>query len=172
MTREKRQTRFEISQPTSPEGQEPIKPAQPRSVSDVWDAYSAHPSGPIEVAQPVRIPDPEAPIVTLYVRKGDNARERIISLNPIPDGVDPIELLRFGFALDGNSATLSVDPHTFAYGTDVEEGNIERIQRWKPGGMLPGDWAITWSLTKAVGCVERLLVNWLTQKLRCQVKFG
>jgi hypothetical protein len=145
---------------------EPLRVKQPDRIPDPYG------SEPITVKQPDRMPDPHAPIVTLYVRKGDHARERIISVNPIPDGIDQIELLRLGFALDGNSATIPVDPYTFAYDADVEEGKVEGIQRWTPGGLLPGDWATTWSLTKAVNCIEHLLVNWVTRRLGYQVKFG
>jgi hypothetical protein len=149
-----------------------------RPPKQIADAYSTHPAelldetGNVRVKLPEPALAPDAPTITLYVRKGDHARERIISINPIPDGIDPMELLRIGFALDGNSATLSVDPYTFAYDTDVEAGNIERIRRWTPGGVMPGDWAAAWSLTKAVSCIERLLVNWLTKRLGYQVKFG
>jgi hypothetical protein len=64
-----------------------------------------------------------------------------------------------------------VDPYTFACHTDEEEDNIYGVRRWCPNEALPGDWAATWSLTKAVSCVERLLVNWL-KKLGYRVKFG
>jgi hypothetical protein len=148
----------------------------PKQIQDAYDPYDptviVGADGTVyHLKQPESVPAPDAPIATLYVRKGDHAKERTISVNPIPDGIDPMELLRVGFAVDGNSAILSVDPYTFAYDKDVEEGNVERIQRWIPGGLLPGDWATTWSLTKAVSCIERLLVNWLTRS-GYQVKFG
>jgi hypothetical protein len=142
----------------------------PKEIQDAYDPTVIYDESGnrFKIAQPV----PEPPTVTLYVRKGDHAKERTISVNPIPDGVNPVELLRVGFAVDGNSAILSVDPYTFAYSADVEEGNVESIHRWTPGGALPGDWATIWSLTKAVNCIEGLLVNWLTKRLGCQVKFG
>jgi len=104
----------------------------------VADAYSAYPAGQLEPVQPTQS------TITVYVRKGDHAKERVISMNPIPAGVDPIGLLNVGFALDGNSATISVDPYTFAYDDDVEQGNIEGIRRLSLGA-LPGEWALTWS---------------------------
>jgi hypothetical protein len=54
------------------------------------------------------------PKIGLYVRKGEHQNERTISVNPIPEKVDPLRLVEKGFAVDGNSATLSVDSHTYA----------------------------------------------------------
>ncbi len=110
-------------------------------------------------------------VVTLYVRRGDHAKERVISMNPIPDRVNPIELLNVGFALDGNSATVSVDPYTYVSNAYQKHGDMPSISRFTPGGTLPGEWALTWSITKAVNDVERALVEWLTA-LGYEVKFG
>jgi len=122
--------------------------------------------------------------VTIYVRKGDHAKERIISINPIPAGIDPINLLDAGFALDGNSATLSVDPcicvmhhrNDYAHGMaglvfPDEEPHVASFHRWAPGGNPPPEFAATWTLTKAVADVEKALVDWL-QALGYTVKFG
>src|SRR5437879_5312954 len=65
--------------------------------------------------------------ITIYVRKGDHAKERIISINPVPDGVHPIKLLNAGFALDGNSATLSADQYTFVSNAYENHGDIPDI---------------------------------------------
>ncbi len=126
----------------------------------------------------------EKQTVTIYVRKGDHAKERIISINPIPAGVEPIDLLDAGFALDGNSATLSVDAYTYvthhhgehALGmrglrSDLVGTHVVSFDRWVPGGAPPGDWAVTYTLTKAVNVVETALVDWL-QGLGYEVKFG
>jgi hypothetical protein len=156
---------MELRKPVSLEGGEQVKIAQPHSVPDPAEVVANAYAQPLEPVQPVQS------TITIYVRKGDHAKERVISINPIPAGVDPIGLLNSGFALDGNSMTISVDPYTFAYDKDVEGGNINGIQSWTPGALLPGEWALTWSLTKAVNCIETLLVNWLT-KLGYRVKFG
>jgi len=124
------------------------------------------------------------PTITIYVRKGDHPKERIISINPIPTGVEPLDLLDAGFALDGNSATISVDPQLYVghhHGKNAvgargltfpgEEPHVAGFHRWVPGGALPGDWAVTWTLTKAVNDVEKALVDWL-RDLGCEVKFG
>jgi hypothetical protein len=156
---------MKLSKPVSLEGGEQVKIAQPHSIPDPAEVVANAYAQPLEPVQPVQS------TITIYVRKGDHAKERVISVNPIPAGLDPIGLLHAGFALDGNSATISVDPTTFAYDDDVEKGNIHGINRWTPGDLMPGDWALTWSLTKAVNCIETLLVNWLTE-LGYRVKFG
>ena len=33
--------------------------------------------------------------------------------NPIPKGIEPLDLINAGFALDGNSAIISVDPYIY-----------------------------------------------------------
>lgn len=115
------------------------------------------------------------PTVTIYVRKGDHPKERTVSINPIPDGIDPLELLNAGFALDGNSATISVDPFTLAGNGD--SGNTLEVDRVKNLPSLEGqeklkEWLeTTYSLTKALARVEKALVTWLT-KLGFEVKFG
>ena len=115
--------------------------------------------------------------ITIYVRK-DSPKERTISLNPIPEGVDPLTLLNAGFALDGNSATFPVDQYTFAYDADEENGDITAIRSLagevedaERGNLYLEPWKKTWTLTKAVHSVETLLVNWL-HKLGYEVKFG
>lgn len=105
-------------------------------------------------------------MVTIYVRKGSWGGERLISINPIPPEADPLELLDIGFAIDGNSATLSVynteDSITWA---DAEEG-IGSIKQEDPEGFeyTPG-------LTDAIRVIERTLVAWL-KKLGYTPKFG
>ncbi len=137
-----------------------------------------------DIVQPRPMPAPDAEVVNIYVRKGDHPKERIISINPIPDGIEPLDLLDAGFALDGNSATISVDPQIYVahhHGKNAigavgltfpgSEPHVMSFHRWVPGGTLPGDWAATWTLTKAVTAVERALVDWL-QALGYRVKFG
>ena len=113
-------------------------------------------------------PVPPPPVVTIYVRKGDHPKERIISFNPIPVGVNPLDLLNAGFALDGNSATVSVIPGAY-------------VARQHGGSLIPAVPIVVNqetertagdnTLTQAVHEVELALVEWL-QKLGCGVKFG
>jgi len=137
-----------------------------------------------DVLQPQPVPSPDPEIVTIYVRKGDHPKERLISINPIPGGIEPLDLLDAGFALDGNSATISVDPQLYVahhHGKNAigsvglvfpgNEPHVVSFRRWVPGGTLPGDWATTWTLTKAVTAVERALVDWL-HALGYRAKFG
>ena len=137
-----------------------------------------------DIVPPQPMPGPDAEVVTIYVRKGDHPKERIISVNPIPEGIDSMNLLDAGFALDGNSATISVDPQLYVgdhYGKNAvgmygltfpgEQPHVASFHRWVPGGTLPGDWAATWTLTRAVHAVEKALVDWL-RALGYRVKFG
>jgi hypothetical protein len=113
------------------------------------------------------------PLVTIYVRKGGHERERTIAISPIRQGVDPLTLRDAGFALDRNSATLSVDPCTAVF--DVGEhgkfanDDIRAIGQFD--SVDPPDWAAGWSLTKAVNNVRERIVAWL-ESLGCEVKFG
>jgi len=142
---------------------------------------------PETLAMPRSVPQPDTrrSVVTIYVRKGDHSKERTISINPIPPGIDPIDLLNAGFAVDGNSATISIDPYTFVThhtGKDALSksglhdeiagtSHVASFDHWVPGGILPGEWAATWTLTKALANAEMALVGWL-ELLGYKVKFG
>jgi len=89
-----------------------------------------------------------------------------------------------GFALDGNSATISVDPYIYVkHHLDEnavamrgllfpgKQPHVASFHRWEPGGVQPGDWAAMWTLTKAVADVEKALVDWLLAH-GYDVKFG
>jgi len=92
----------------------------------------------------------QKPTVKIYVRLGESDRERVVSFR-IPDGIDPLELLERGLALDGNQAAFSV---TESDG-DPEEGIgfgsplIERGNR---------------TLTGALGDSQRALVAFLRDR--------
>ncbi len=152
-------------------GERVFRVALPQPVQPPDEEREAELPQPVEPSN-LEVPLDEAgPVVTIYVRRGDHAKERTISINPIPDGVDPLLLLEAGFAIDGNSATISADPVTFVYDDDAKAGHIGRIRRLAPGTHVPEEWAATWSLTKAVNSIERTLVNWLHAQ-GYQVKFG
>jgi len=106
------------------------------------------------------------PTITIYVRKGDESWERTISINPIPAEADPLELLDAGFAIDGNSATLSVyRAEEFVTWADPENG-IASIKSEDPGSFEYSP-----SLNGALRVVERTIVAWL-KKLGYTPKFG
>lgn len=113
-------------------------------------------------------PAPEGkPTVTIYVRKGEWEGERTISINPIPAEADPLELLDVGFAIDGNSATLSVE-NTRDYVTWADpEGGVGSIKVVERASLDDP----RWSLTVSVNVVERTIVAWL-KKLGYTPKFG
>ena len=162
-------------------------PQPVQSPDEETDAELIEPVDTPDVAlpQPVPASDEESPVVTIYVRKGDHPKERIISINPIPLGIHPLSLLDAGFALDGNSATISIDPYTFVRHYSGKEAltksglhdeiagvpHVASFDHWVPGGKLPGEWAATWTLTKALTIAEMALVGWL-QTLGYRVKFG
>lgn len=66
-----------------------------------------------------------------------------------------------GFAIDGNSVIASVTATAYVEQHDGDESSTGRITTWAPGGIVPGEWAIDWSLTKALRDVEAWLVEWL-----------
>lgn len=59
------------------------------------------------------------PVITMYVRRGDDIvmgdlklKTRTISLSPIPDKVSARDWLCLGFAYDGDSLSVSISPYT------------------------------------------------------------
>ena len=134
----------------------------PRSSADLREVLAAR-SAPR--------PEQEQRIVTIYVRKGAWEGERTISINPIPAEADPLELLNAGFAIDGNSATVSV--------TRWMESRAENWVTWanpEEGiGSIKSEDADSFeyppSLTDALRVVELTIVAWL-KKLGYTPKFG
>lgn len=163
---------FALAQPRKffPAPDEEIRPemlATPQPTDDEID--------PDTLAMPQQVPESGAQrrVITIYVRKGDHPKERTVSINPVPERVDPIKLLNAGFALDGNSATLSVDPYTLAGNGDDGTLEVSRVTfLMPPENGQQQEWMETaYSLTKALARVEKALVTWLT-KLGFEVKFG
>jgi len=98
-------------------------------------------------------------IVKVYVRAGSNKGERLLSFQP-PNEVPQSEWLERGFAFDGNSVVASVTAKTYV-AKDSKTGQQWISDFHGQEGILPGEWAVSWSLTKALQDVEGWLVKWL-----------
>ena len=117
------------------------------------------------------------PLITLYVRRGDDIsvgahsiKTRTISLNPIPDKLSMDDLLHIGFAFDGDSLSVGITPYTDAvweaegierHDFDDIPGAQPRIRRGK----------VTWTLADALNSVQSVLVKWL-RSLGYEVKIS
>jgi hypothetical protein len=97
-----------------------------------------------------KLTDPRS--LAIYVRKGASDDERWLSFR-IPEGVDQVELLEAGFAIDGNQAVVSVSQ------TDLDgEGRMGyayRIFDPKP------DWESDDNLPDALQHAEIALMTYL-----------
>jgi len=105
------------------------------------------------------------PAITMYVRRDETSdpkvKARTIFLRPIPDKVSMDDLLEIGFAYDGDTVSLSVDPYTTA---SFGKGPWPLGTRGKPDIRSIGDNASMlepWTLTKALNSVQTALVEWL-----------
>ncbi len=109
---------------------------------------------------------PAKKVLTLYVRRDDSSPEpaRTIAVHPIPadaDGITAEDLLNAGFAIDGDSAVLTVTPLTFvARNFGVSGGVIfgPEIQQADKGAIPPQ------SLSTALYRVQTTLVGWLRSR--------
>ena len=103
------------------------------------------------------------PVITLFIRRDDSSPEpaRTIAIHPVPadaDGITAEDLLNVGFAIDGDSAVLTVTPLTFvAQGTGVSGGAVfgPEILQANKGAIEPQ------SLSTALRKVQAALVAWL-----------
>jgi hypothetical protein len=112
------------------------------------------------------------PVITMYVRRGESKKTRVVSLHPIPEKIPADELLKIGFAIDGDRASLPVDAGTYVRGQWADGSRGPHIDRFIPGvGTLPGEWAISWTLPSALRDVQMALVKWM-KHLGYEVKFA
>jgi len=105
------------------------------------------------------------PVITLYVRRDETSdpkiKARTISLRPIPDKVSMDDLLKAGFAYDGDTVSLSVDPWTtgsfgkgrWPFGT---RGKLDVRSIGASANVLE-----PWTLSKALNSVQTAMVEWL-----------
>jgi hypothetical protein len=89
------------------------------------------------------------PIVKIYVRKGVHDDQRLVSFR-VPDGLDSMELLDLGYALDGNQAIFTVSSEDGG-----PEGGI-----WYSSPIAGMNRTLTGALSEA----QRVLVNYLREK--------
>lgn len=64
------------------------------------------------------MPEHAHPSVLVYVRKGGKSDNRRMISFIIPPGLDPADLLTLGYAIDGDTARLTVQPPTGAILSD------------------------------------------------------
>jgi len=131
------------------------------------------------LADPAHVPASPPSIarstVQVFVRKGSYDGERILSFT-LPQGVRGSEIIRRGFAIDGNRAVAVIEWYTTVEGNASGEGRL--VTTWKTrdaeteaeideGDSITSPDAAVWAkyhpqVFQALHATERLVVEWLT----------
>ncbi len=113
-------------------------------------------------AQPSEPAPPAKPVITIYVRRAEThdpkVKARTISLHPIPDRVSMDEWLDMGFAFDGDTVSVAVDPYTEAA---LDGDGKPRITSFAEAVQRYNLYHTPWTLTDALRQVQSALVMWL-----------
>ncbi len=105
------------------------------------------------------VPTPTKPVVKIYVRLVDNDENRRSVAFRIPEGIDSLDLLERGFALDGNQAIFTVGPY-------IDHGPLGARSCFSQSitfGLEGGD-ELYDSLTEALRAAQRSLVKFLREQ--------
>lgn len=166
-------------QPSAPTPKKPISPL----VEQFRRRVAERPGYFGEQARRLLAEGQTAPqVITMYVRRGESSdpkiKTRTISLHPIPDKASIDDLLGIGFAIDGDTATLSVDQFTEVSSLEEtlgEEAVAKQKKEGKPWFFVDSfagyaDHA-PWSLAGALRDIQVALVEWL-RRLGYEVKIA